>query len=437
MHAYATLDNGRVLDELRGQLAETQHRALHDPLTGLSNRTSFLRTARQAVDEGTSDSSGLSVIIMDLDRFKEVNDTLGHQLGDELLVEVAARLATLASDGITVSRLGGDEFALLVRGTGVVSESVEIAEQIMARLDEPVSLPGITIDVEACAGIAVFPAHGTDADALLKGADVAMYAAKGDHAPFTVYDPERDPHSAARLALVADLRRAIEDGELALVYQPKIEVRSNKVVGVEALPQWNHPRRGTVGPGNFIPIAERTGLIGPLTQFVLESALRQCQIWRRDGLHLTIAVNVSGRNLMDIKFPETVRELLAKWSVPGHALEIEITESSLMSNTVRAGAVLEELRELGVTISIDDFGTGYSSLWFLRELPIDEIKIDRSFVSGLDAAQDDLVIVRSTIELGHNLGLNVVAEGVESSTTLNRLGVSAATTRRASISASL
>ncbi len=421
-HAHATLDNGRVLDELREQLAEAQHRALHDALTGLPNRTSFLRTARQAVEAAQRDGTGLSVIIMDLDRLKEVNDTLGHQLGDELLMEVAARLETMASEGITVARLGGDGFALLVRGTDDASESVEVAEQIMARLEAPICLPGITIDVEACAGIAVFPDHGTDADALLKGADVAMYTAKDDHATFMVYEPERDPHSAARLALVADLRRAIDDNELALVYQPKLEVRSSKVVGVEALLRWNHPRRGTIGPGNFIPIAERTGLIGPLTNFVLDSALKQCQIWRKDGLELRIAVNVSSSNLMDIEFPGTVRELLEKWSVPGEALEIEITESSLMSNPVRAGAVLEEMRELGVTISIDDFGTGYSSLWFLRELPIDEIKIDRSFVSGLEATQDNLVIVRSTIELGHNLGLNVVAEGVESSRTLNRLG---------------
>jgi len=309
------------------------------------------------------------------------------------------------------------------------TDPVEAAARITSALDEPFVLHGVPIAVEASIGITVFPEHGTDVDTLLQRADVAMYAAKAGHGDYALYDASNDEYSPGRLRLVAELRRAIEDGELRLHYQPKEDLASGEVIGAEALVRWQHPERGLLAPGEFIPVAQHTNLIKPLTLFVLDTALAQCADWRRDRFELRVAVNLSSRSLLDVELPADVARLLAKWELDGEALELEITETTIMADPLRAAAVLARLNELGVRIAIDDFGTGYSSLAYLSGLPVDEIKIDRSFVTTMTESASHAVIVRSTIDLGRNLGLDVVAEGVETAEVreaLRNLGCDAA-----------
>jgi diguanylate cyclase (GGDEF)-like protein len=386
--------------------------ALHDPLTGLPNRELFADRVGQAIRTADREMRPAALLLLDLDRFKDVNDTLGHHHGDQLLVEVGQRLFGALREADTVARLGGDEFAALLPGATAEGAGA-VADKLRAALQQPLSIDGVALDLDASIGIAVYPEHGNDAAELLQHADVAMYVAKQAHLRFLVYDPAVDQHSPRRLALLGGLRRALERDELVLHYQPKADLRSGEIRSVEALVRWQHPDQGLLGPGEFIPLAERTGLIHPLTHWVLDAALDQAAQWQRAGLPLSVAVNISTRCLLDPAFPDQVTGQLATWQIPPDRLVLEITESAVMADPTRALEVLGRLHSLGVGLAVDDFGTGYSSMAYLKELPVDELKIDRSFVSQMATSPSDAVIVRSTIDLGHNLGLHVVAEGVE------------------------
>jgi diguanylate cyclase (GGDEF)-like protein len=402
----------RTARAVRRHVDEIRHQALHDALTGLPNRALFRDRLDHALAVARRQGRGGAVILLDLDRFKEVNDTLGHDKGDLLLEEVGRRLAELLRESDTVARLGGDEFAVIAAEVGRASEALVVAERIEKELARPLTLDGITVQVEASIGIALYPEHGADVETLVRQADVAMYASKEGHAP-TLYAPEHDHHSPERLTLLADLRRAIDNDELVVQYQPQATFGDGRIVSVEALVRWDHPQHGMLPPIAFIPLAEHTGLIRPLTRYVLDAALRQLREWIDDGLDLRVAVNVSGRDLLDLALPDEVAAGLERHGVDPRRLELEISENTILTDPTRARAVLLRLSELGVRTSIDDFGAGYSSLGYLKRLPIDALKIDKSFVIDMASDQDDAVIVRSTIELGHNLGMEVVAEGVE------------------------
>lgn len=406
---------------LREQAAENEHQALHDSLTDLPNRTLFHDRVHQALAAARREHVPAAVMIMDLDRFKEVNDTLGHASGDELLKQVGLRLRATLRESDTVARLGGDEFGVLLPKVVDAEAAVAVARKLRTTLEEPFTIHGLALQMEASIGIALFPEHGADVQSLLQRADVAMYVAKEHPSGCEVYARERDAYSPDRLTLLTELRRAIDRGELMLHYQPKADLRSGEIQGVEALVRWQHPQRGMIPPDEFIPPAQKTGVIAPLTLFVLDEALRQCRTWSLQGLDLCVAVNLSTRNLLDIHLPDRIGELLARWEVSPELLELEITESTILADPVRAMQVLSRLDEMGVRIAIDDFGTGYSSLAYLKRLPVDELKIDKSFILGMDESENDAVIVRSTIDLGRNLGLRVVAEGVETQVAWNRL----------------
>ena len=392
--------------------AHSEHQALHDVLTGLPNRALFRDRVDRALSAAHREGGRPVVMLLDLDRFKEINDSLGHHHGDELLRQIGPRIAGVLRSSDTVARLGGDEFAVLLPIAPDAEAGAEVGDKILRALSEPFYVEGVELAIEASLGIAAFPEHGECVDTLIQRADVAMYAAKGSRSGHELYVSERDDRPDP-LALVGDLRRAMDDGELSVVYQPKVDLLTGAVEGVEALVRWEHPSRGLVLPASFVGHAEHTGLIRPLTMHVLEAALVQVGDWRRAGLELKVAVNLSVRNLLDRGLPDDVAELLRKWDVPATALELELTESTIMADPARARSILEALHDLGVGLSIDDFGTGWSSLGNLRQLPVDEIKIDRSFVTGMTRAGNDATIVQSTIDLGRNLGLRVVAEGVE------------------------
>ena len=405
---------------LRVQAEENHHQATHDTLTGLPNRLLFEDRTRQALFGARRFGGEVAVLLLDLDRFKDVNDTLGHKVGDRLIGEVGVRLRDTVRSSDTVARLGGDEFAVLLPGVAGEAAAVGVAEALVAALDEPFSLEGVAVRTEPSMGIVLYPDHGIDTDTLLQRADVAMYLAKGSRARYAVYDPRRDAHDVDQLSLMADLRRALDEEQLTLVYQPKLDPVQRTVRGVEALVRWTHPTRGLIAPADFIPAAEHTDLMAPLTDFVLHRALAQARRWRSQGRDLEVAVNVSVSDLTDA-FADSLPRILESEGVPPGRLTLEVTETGVMSDPVRAAAVLGRLSATGVSISIDDFGTGHSSLTYLKRLPISELKIDGSFVSGMGASEDDAVIVRSTLQLGHDLGLRVVAEGVETESQLERL----------------
>jgi diguanylate cyclase (GGDEF)-like protein len=389
--------------------ARSEHAARHDALTGLPNRTAFRDTVRRAVQDG-GPSAG--VLLMDLDRFKEINDTLGHRYGDMLLCQVSERLAKLLAQEDEFARLGGDEFAIFGRGRSVEA-SVELARSIAGALRSPFELEHFVVDAQASVGIALFPADGADVETLLQKADVAMYRAKQTHSGAARYDERHDNHSPARLALTADLRSALDSDEIVAWFQPLLSLNSGAIPAVEALVRWNHPERGILAPGAFLDLAERTNLIKPLTQRVLQLALRQVAEWRALGMDIAVAVNVSARVLIDGGFPDHVAAALDLARVPPGHLKLEVTESALMADPEIARTVLRRLDDLGIEISIDDFGTGYSSLAYLADLPVSEVKIDRSFVSRMATGPRDAIIVSSTVDLAHHLGLRAVAEGVE------------------------
>jgi diguanylate cyclase (GGDEF)-like protein len=350
---------------------------------------------------------------MDVDRFKEVNDTLGHHSGDLLLEELGTRLRGALRQSDTVARLGGDEFGIVLPTAQTVGDLAEVADRIRDALREPFVMQGLPLAVEGSIGGALVPLHASDVETVIQRADVAMYVAKTANTDFEVYDASHDEYDPSRLTLIGELRRALEGKEIVLYFQPKAALRGGEVRGAEALVRWRHPDRGLLGPDEFIPLAQHTGLIRPLTLFVIDAALEQCSRWSRDGFELRVAVNLAMRNLLDLSFPDDVAALLAKWRVPPERLELEITESTIMGDPFRARQVLQRLDSMGVRLSIDDFGTGYSSLGYLKRLPVSEIKIDKSFVLNMTNDENDAVIVRSTIDLGRNLGLEVVAEGVE------------------------
>jgi diguanylate cyclase (GGDEF)-like protein len=422
-HASISLENGRLVDSLRREAIEKQHQALHDALTGLPNRTLFRERLNHAIDEAAETDASVAVMLMDLDRFKEVNDTLGHHNGDLLLQEIGTRLRDVLRNSDTVARLGGDEFAILLPQVPGAEAATRIADKILEALAQPLVLKELALDVGASIGIALSPRDGDDADTLLQRADVAMYLAKEAHTGHELYSDEKNQYSPGRLALVAELRHAIANRELSVVYQPKADVGTGEVTSVEALLRWHHPRQGFVPPDEFIPVAEHTGLIKPLTHFVLDAALAQCRAWELAGSPLKVAVNLSVRSLLDADLPSDLARLLRHWNVSPGSLQLEITESSIMADPARSLATLTKLSEMGVGLSIDDFGTGYSSLSHLKRLPVDEIKIDKSFVMGMLSDDNDAVIVRSIIDLGRNLGLRVVAEGVENDEIMRHLGV--------------
>ena len=412
----------RVTLRIRRQMEEIQRRADYDELTGLPNRTLFRRRVEAALAAGNMDAV---VLLLDVDHFKEVNDALGHELGDELLRGIGERLAALCEDE-TVARLGGDEFAVLLpHGSAELAEA--FAARIHEALEQPFELGGFSLEVAASVGIAVFGEHGEDADALLQHADVAMYLAKGAHAGTAVYSAEQDTNDAERLALAGELRRAIEQEELVVHYQPKADLQTGRIVGVEALVRWIHPERGFIPPDAFIPIAERTGLIKPLSRYVLRTAIDQCAAWAAEGLDLHVAVNLTIPDLLDLELPDRIAAMLADARVPADRLELEVTESTILADPFRVRHVIDRLNELGIGFAIDDFGTGYSSLAYLKQLPVQTIKIDRSFVMDMIESESDAAIVRSTIDLARNLGLRVVAEGVETEAMWDKLREQGAT----------
>jgi diguanylate cyclase (GGDEF)-like protein len=397
------------------EAATSSHRAHHDGLTGLPNRSLLAETVQEALRGAEREGRPVTMMLLDLDDFKQINDTLGHELGDLVIRRVARRLqeAIVASGQAAVlARIGGDEFGVLVPGSQADAE--QVAERLLAALDHPLEADSVALHLRASIGIACYPEHGRTAPELMRHADVAMYCAKGSDAAFATYAEEDDEYSIDRLALAAQLRRGIERGELVVHYQPKVPLDGGATLAVEALVRWNHPQLGCIGPDGFIPLAEQTGVIKPLTEKVLEASLAQCRAWRRTGLEVIVSVNVSTRSLLDHDLPVVIGALLARLDLHASALQLEITESRIVADLPRARASLEELRAMGVMIAIDDFGTGYSSLSQLQQLPVDEIKIDRSFVTRMESDRQDAVLVHSIIDLGRNLGLRVTAEGVES-----------------------
>ena len=411
----------RDVSDRKAQLAALEHQALHDVLTDLPNRVLLLDRLEQAILSSTRHGVPLALLIMDLDRFKEVNDTLGHHMGDQVLMQIGPRLRTQLRVSDTVARLGGDEFAILLPTVNDVDTAVSLARKLLQTLESPFAVEEHVFDIGASIGIAIAPDHGGDAATLMRRADVAMYIAKQSSSGLAVYSAEQDRNSPTRLAMVSELRQAIEQNQLVLHYQPKVSLDHGSVTQVEALVRWQHPQHGLLSPDHFIPTAERTGLIGALTSWVLNEALRQCREWRALGVKLAVAVNLSGRSLQDATLVDSVAAALKRWDVPAECLELELTESSIMSDPDHGMKIFHRFREMGVSLSIDDFGTGYSSLSHLRILPVDEIKIDKSFVLEMLDNSSDEAIVRSTIQLCHNLGRKVVAEGVEDISTYERL----------------
>jgi len=401
-----------VTRRLRRTAAANQYLALHDTLTGLPNRILFGDRAKHAIAAAGRSGDPVAIAVVDLDRFKEINDTLGHHNGDKFLRHVAATVPGLVRPGDTVARLGGDEFGFVLEGADSTAAR-EILERIQQGLSVEIELDGVPVSAEASIGVAIWPLHGAEMDELLQSADLAMYVAKESRAGIVEYSTELEHFSPARLALVSQLRRAIASDELLLHYQPKLELESGRVIGVEALVRWQHPTRGLLPPSEFLEIAESTGLIDPLTNWVINRALAQLADWHAHALQLTIAVNISARNLRDEQLPDRIFDHLRRYAIDPRYLEIELTETAVMAHPARATALLERLHRGGVRVSLDDFGQGYTSLAHLARLPLSELKIDRSFVVAMAETRQDEAIVRTVIELGHQLGLQVVAEGAE------------------------
>ncbi|WP_053848685.1 bifunctional diguanylate cyclase/phosphodiesterase [Streptomyces sp. NRRL B-24085] len=393
---------------------------LRDPLTGLPNRQWLLERIWSALDDAERIGARSALMLIDLDRFRSVNDTLGHLAGDRLLLQIADRLRIALPRGAEAARLGGDEFAVLLPVADSTTSATRVARNLVAALSSPLDLDGLTLVLEASAGVAVFPDHAVDAEGLLRRADVAMYQAKRDRTGVEVYESKRDSNTPDRLGLLGDLRRALDAHEVQLHYQPKVRF-DGQVAGLEALVRWVHPERGKVPPDEFIAIAESSGLMPHLTEYVLDTALAQVAEWRAQGLHVPVAVNVSPRDVHTPGFAGSVAARLARHGVPAGALQLEITEHVLLEDPSRAADTLAALTGHGVKMSLDDFGTGYSSLVHLRRLPVSELKIDRSFVAKLAVDTEDAEIVRCTVDLAHSLGLLVVAEGVEDDETWERL----------------
>jgi diguanylate cyclase (GGDEF)-like protein len=405
-------------DALASTNMQLEIQATHDALTGLPNRSLLQRRLEEETQVAHESNVPAALLLLDIDRFKEVNDTLGHAVGDLLLQKIGPRLKSRLRPTDLIARLGGDEFAIVLPATDA-SGAIDTARSLLSALDAPLLVNDHAFSIGGSIGIALTPEHGFDVTTLLRYADVAMYVAKRSQSGHAEYSPEVDQHSPRKLALMSELRQAIGDDGLLIHYQPKVSFSLGRMVGVEALVRWPHPEHGLIPPDDFIPLAERTGLIGPLTRWVLERAVRQCRDWEQHGLLVNVAVNLSTSTLYDPKLLSTVTDLLQAYGVSPSQLTLEITESMLLDEPERAHVVLAHLRELGVSIAIDDFGTGYSSLAYLKRLPIDEVKIDKAFVFGLgeDADPADAAIVRAVVAMARPLQCEVVAEGVESAET--------------------
>ncbi len=409
----------RDISERKSYEGSLQHQATHDPLTGLPNRTLLATSVDRWLE--MPDPEPFALLLLDLDRFKEINDTLGHDIGDELLTRLARRLrAHVGTDGF-VSRLGGDEFAMLIHPVRDLAAAETAAAAIAAQVEVPITLRDLSLSVAASVGIALYPDHATTMKDLLRCADVAMYAAKQRRSRVSTYDAAADRHSIRHLTLSGELKRAVEDNVMVLEYQPKLCLTARRPFSAEALLRWSHPTLGQVSPCEFIPQAEQTGLISALTTHTLVKAVEQIASWDREGLALSVAVNLSAQVIHDSRLPKRVDDVLRRHGVAPGRLTLELTESAIMHDPEAALAVAHQITEIGVRLSIDDFGTGYSSLAYLSRLPMHELKIDRSFVSRMLSSPTDLTIVRSTIELAHNLGMEVVAEGIDRLDILQRL----------------
>jgi diguanylate cyclase (GGDEF)-like protein len=410
---YALLQDNA--ERLRAEAA-LEHQARHDSLTGLPNRLLFLQRLAEVFDPSSGVPKEAAILMLDLNRFKEVNDTLGHQFGDVLLQRASERLHDALRPTDTLSRLGGDEFAVLLTGTG--AEGAERAAQKLLRaLELPFDVAGHRIEIGASIGIVCIPEHGADPATVLRRADVAMYAAKSVGGQYRVYANELDAESPSRLGLASELRGAIDREELRVYFQPRVDMRTGAIAGAEALVRWQHPQRGQVPPDEFIPLAEQTGLIKPLTKLVLHAALDEARRWRATGFRVPVAVNLSMRNLQDRDLVATIDGLLGETDAADGLLDVELTETAVMADIPQSLETLGQLRAMGVTIAIDDFGTGYSSLAYLKRLPVGQIKIDRGFVTDLVRSAEDAAVVKAIIDLGHSLGHTVVAEGVEDQAT--------------------
>ena len=419
-HLGGQLDASLAAERVRNATDRKLRTATTDVLTGLPNRAVFV----ERVDDAARLSSPtllMAVLLVNLDRFREINATFGHQVGDHLLKQFGARLRDGLPVTSTVARLGGDEFAVLLCELRDQQTVSAVASDLLEDVTRPYTVGDASLQLDASMGVALAPTHADDATRLLQRADIAMEAAKSARSGVEIYDPSRGTHDSSQLRLLADLRRAVEAGDLSLVYQPKAVLRTHAVQGVEALLRWSHETRGRISPAEFIPIAERTGLIHPLTRWVVRQVLEQQRAWLADGVELEVAVNLSARNLLDRSLADDIAALLAEYDLPARLLRLEITESSIIVDPGRAEAILEDLHHLGVRLSVDDFGTGYSSLAHLLRLPVDEIKVDQSFVSGLLSRRSEAAIVRATVDLGRRLAMTVTAEGVENRETWNKL----------------
>jgi diguanylate cyclase (GGDEF)-like protein/PAS domain S-box-containing protein len=411
----------RDVTDAKRQVVQLRHQASHDGLTNLPNRTLLFERLATNIEAAREDRTVLALLVMDLDRFKEVNDTFGHHFGDMLLKQVAFRLRNQMRTGDTVARLGGDEFAVVLPEVKDAAHAGRIARNILNALEQPFVVEEQVLEVGASIGIALFPQHGFDARTLLRRADTAMYTSKQEQIGYSFHRDGVEHRSPDQLSIVVEMRSALERNEFELYYQPKIHLRSGLVTRVEVLLRWMHPKRGMLQPAMFVPIAERTGLIRPLTDWLLERAMAQVRAWQDGGAPVHVAVNISAKSLLDQALPQKIQKLLDKWEVDPRFLKIEITESSIMADPSHALAIMSMIQSMGVRLSIDDFGTGYSSLTHLRQLPIDEIKIDKSFVAGMMTSDADAAIVRTVIDLAHNLGKQVCAEGVEDEKTMTLL----------------
>lgn len=415
--------------ELKQLYGSLENMAFTDPLTNLPNRTLFHDRMTQLVSLCQRTEIKFAVFMMDLDRFKEVNDTLGHQIGDLLLQQVAARLENILrkTDTVarvnseTIARIGGDEFAAILPTTATERDAMNIAQRIQSAMEQPFSVAEHNLIIGISVGIVIFPTHGNEGSMLLQRADIAMYQAKHNHQGFAFYDAQQDHHSLSQLTMVSDLRKAMEENQLLMHYQPKIDIRTGRLCGAEALVRWQHPECGFMPPDSFIPIAEQSGIIVPLTAWVLNESVKECAQWQQRGTPVPVAVNLSVRNLHDPNITEVILQTLHRYGLQPGALIIELTETAVMTDPNRALSILLALAQEGVKVSVDDFGTGYSSLANLKKLPIHEIKIDRSFVMDMNENNNEAVIVRSTIDLAHNMNMKVTAEGVETEYTLDLL----------------
>ncbi len=406
--------------QVRVRQSELEHLALHDALTGLPNRALLLDRLEHDVNTAKRDQQDLCLLMLDLDRFKEVNDTLGHAVGDDLLVEVGNRLSQVLRNVDTVARFGGDEFAILLPQTNI-SQAKKISQKIIKILKEAVNFDDIQLYVTASIGIASYPEHGEDVHGLLRMADIAMYVAKNNKSGYEIYNPAIDENSVSKLALTNELREALNNNDLQVYFQPVFNLSGNELLGVEALCRWFHPELGSIPPDSFIPLAEHAGLINELTYWMLEQSVKQLKKWHKINDELSVAVNISVYSFREKNFVLQIKNILNEHDYPCNKLTLEITEGAMMEDPLHAVEVLTELQSMDVNLAVDDFGTGYSSMAYLKKLPVNELKIDKSFVIELDKDESNEAIVRSTIELAHNLNLRVVAEGVETEVVLDKL----------------